>query len=167
MWHWFAVNTYARAENKARVNLERQGFEVYLPCYMKERRHARRVDRVLAPLFPRYLFVGMDMGTARWRPINSTIGVSRMVTSGRDPLRVPNHIIEAIRSRENDDGFVELSQVVPFRKGCKVRVLGGPLKDQIGLFDCADDTERVFILLDLMGRVMKVRINVEQVSALQ
>ena len=36
----------------------------YLPRYLKRRRHARRVDIVAAPLFPRYLFVAIDMTDA-------------------------------------------------------------------------------------------------------
>lgn len=58
--NWYAVYTQAGKERFALQNLANQGFEAYLPSYRKRRRHARRVDTVLAPLFPRYLFVRMD-----------------------------------------------------------------------------------------------------------
>jgi transcriptional antiterminator RfaH len=164
---WFAVSTQVRAEARAQLNLERQGFDVYLPRYLKTRRHARRVDQVPMPLFPRYLFVGMDTRTARWRAINSTFGVSQLVASGGAALRVPQHVIETIRQRENGEGWVSMDQYLPaFSKGDKVQIKNGPLTDQVGLFDCIDDQERVFILLDLMGRAVKVRVDAEQIGAI-
>jgi len=79
MQQWYAVHTQASAEQKADFHLRNQGFEVYLPSYRKQRRHARRVDWIKAPLFPRYLFVRMDIETTPWRRIHSTIGVSYLL----------------------------------------------------------------------------------------
>jgi hypothetical protein len=76
---WHVVETHPHAEAKAAAHLERQGYATYLPRYLRERRHARRVAIVPAPLFPRYLFVAIDMRTQRWRAIKSTIGVARLV----------------------------------------------------------------------------------------
>ncbi len=72
---------------RRRINLIRQGFEIYLPRYLKRRRHARKVDVVAAPLFPRYVFINIDMATQRWRPIQSTFGVSHLVMNGDEPAR--------------------------------------------------------------------------------
>src|SRR5947209_3993566 len=60
---WYVAQTHPRAEAKAAEHLDRQGFHVYLPNFRKRRRHARRVETVTAPLFPRYLFVSVDMAT--------------------------------------------------------------------------------------------------------
>ncbi|MGH9550353.1 MAG: transcription termination/antitermination NusG family protein, partial [Terriglobales bacterium] len=49
---WYVVQTHPYAETKAAAHLGRQGFETYLPRYVKRRRHARRVNTVAAPLFP-------------------------------------------------------------------------------------------------------------------
>ena len=67
MKHWHVVNTRARREQDALINLCRQGFEVYLPKYRKRRSHARRVEWVPSPLFPRYLFVCLDLEIDQWR----------------------------------------------------------------------------------------------------
>ena len=64
---WYVVQSQPNAERKAVMHLERQGFTTYLPRYLKRRRHARRVEIVGAPLFPRYLFVGIDLTMQRWR----------------------------------------------------------------------------------------------------
>ena len=162
---WYAVNTHARAEEKARFNLERQGFKVFAPRYLKKRRHARKVDHVPAPLFPRYIFVGMEVEQVRWRAINSSFGVNHLVSNGNDPTPVPEAVIDAIRLRTDADGWVSLDQPLPYKKGEAVRITDGPMKDHEGLFDCADDNERIFILLDLLGRQVRVRMEAGSVSA--
>ncbi len=66
---WYVAQTHPRAEAKAAEQLSRQGFQAYLPQYLKRRRHGRRVETVTAPLFPRYLFVSVDLATQRWLTI--------------------------------------------------------------------------------------------------
>src|ERR1700712_4542648 len=94
---WYVVQSQLNSENKAVVNLERQGFDTYLPKYLKRRRHARRVDEVAAPLFPRYLFVGIDLNAQRWRSIFSTVGVARIICNGGFPAPVPAQVVSALK----------------------------------------------------------------------
>ena len=76
MKRWYVVHTRPFQEEKATFNLSKQGFAFYLPKYLKPRRHARRTDLVLKPLFPRYLFVQWDTEIDPWRSIYGTIAVS-------------------------------------------------------------------------------------------
>lgn len=161
---WYVVHTHARAEETAQRNLIQQGFQAFLPQYMKKRRHARRTDWVSAPLFPRYLFVAIDVARARWRSISSTIGVQHLICRGEMPVAVPEAVIAEIRARMDETGMVPVRQKVPFRKGETVLVTGGPLADQVGLFDCVSDEERVFLLLDILGRQVKVRVPLDAVT---
>ena len=158
---WYVVHTHANAEAKSLHHLRRQGFEAYLPRYLKRRRHARRVDWVPRPLFPRYLFVRLDADRHPWRPIRSTVGVSHVICNGDEPAAVPDGIVEALMAREDGHGMVARDARNPFRKNDPVRVVGGPLADRVGLFDCASDEERVYILLDLLGRQVRVRVPVD------
>src|SRR5918992_5789986 len=105
---WYLAQTKPRAEAKASLNLCRQGFEIYLPRYLKQRRHARRVEPVTAPLFPGYVFVAIDIKTQRWLSIDSTFGVTRLVRDGDRPAAVPLAIIAGLKSREDAKGFVAL-----------------------------------------------------------
>lgn len=66
---WYVVQTQVNGEARAAQNLMRQGFEIYLPRYLKRRRHARKIDLTAKPLFPRYMFVAVDVATQRWRSI--------------------------------------------------------------------------------------------------
>lgn len=162
---WYVVQTQANAENKAIAHLGRQGFATYLPRYLKRRRHARRIDIVAAPLFPRYLFVEIDMGVQRWRSIYSTVGVSRLVSNGDFPAPVPDEVISSLKRRESTSGFVQFDHRPKFKAGDKVRILEGAFYDCLGIYDGMSDRERVEILLDLLGRKVRVLMNAEAIAA--
>jgi len=161
---WYAVNTQPRAEHKACFHLQRQGFDTYLPRYLKRRKHARRVDTVAAPFFPRYLFVAIDMAAQRWRSINSTIGVSHIVCSGETPALVPDQIIGRLKQSEDERGFIEMAKP-RFSRGDKVTVLDGAFADCIGIFEAETDERRVAVLLELLGRKVRVSLAAELIQA--
>ena len=162
---WYVVQTQANGEAKATHNLQRQGFEVYLPRYLKHRRHARKVDVVAKPLFPRYIFVAIDVATQRWRAVQSTFGVARLVCNGDDPAQVPDGVVGAIRAREDDKGYVAIDAMPTFAPGDKVRVLAGAFMDSAGLFNGLADHDRVSILLDMLGRKVRVVLDADLVVA--
>ncbi|HLG83161.1 MAG TPA: transcriptional activator RfaH [Bradyrhizobium sp.] len=162
---WYVVQTQVNSETKAALNLIRQGYEVYLPRYLKRRRHARKVDVVAKPLFPRYLFVAADMAAQRWRSIQSTFGVSHLVTNGSDPAVVPQGIVAALKAREDAKGFVEIDVSPKFAPGDKVRVLAGVFMDGAGIFDGVMDRDRVTILLEMLGAKVRVHLDADLVTA--
>ena len=159
------VQTQLNGEAKATQNLLRQGYDIYLPRFLKRRRHARKVDFVARPLFPRYVFVAIDMTTQRWRSIQSTFGVSRLVCNGDNPALVPEGVVRALRAREDDKGFIKMDSRPEFAPGDKVRVLAGAFMDNAGLFDGLADHDRVSILLDMLGRKVRVLLDADLVTA--
>ena len=163
--HWYVAHTHPHAEAKATAHLSRQGFDVYFPRYIKRRRHARRIETVPAPLFPRYLFVAIDLNAQRWRSIFSTVGVSRLVCNGEDPSPVPIGIVEALKNREDAGGCVRLDCRPRFHVGDKIRVLDGAFSSCLGLFEGMAERERVAILLDLLGRKVRVILDADLVAA--
>lgn len=162
---WYVVQSQPNAEMKAIVHLNRQGFETYLPRYLKRRRHARRAEIVPTPLFPRYLFVGIDLERQRWRSIFSTVGISRLVCNGEVPTPVPEQVIEALQARHDGNGYVTLDQLPTFRTGDKIRVQDGAFAGCLGLYEGLKDSERVAILLDMLGRKVRVTVDVDSVAA--
>jgi transcriptional antiterminator RfaH len=162
---WYVVQTQVNGEAKAAQNLLRQGYEIYLPRYLKRRRHARKVDFVAKPLFPRYMFVAIDMAAQRWRAIQSTHGVSHLVCNGEEPAAVPKGVLGALRAREDERGFVRMEAKPAFAPGDRVRVLAGAFMDNAGLFDGMGDHDRVAILLDMLGRKVRVHLDVDLVAA--
>jgi transcriptional antiterminator RfaH len=162
---WYAAYTQPHAEAKALDHLQRQGYSIYLPRYRRWVRHARQRALVSRPLFPRYLFVGLDRLTQRWRPIRSTVGVLGLVSSGEEPVPVAPEIIDALQRREREGAFDELSPAQLLRAGDTVRVTQGPFEDLVGRLLGIADHERVYILLDLLGRAVRAEVAATAVEA--
>lgn len=163
---WYVVHCQPNAEMRAAEHLARQGFAPYVPSYLKQRRHARRVETVRAPFFPRYLFVWLDVTRQRWRAVNSTVGVSRIVGRGHTPTPVMAGVVDALRRRENADGLLEIAApATRLRRGDRVRIVDGAFEACEGLFEALTDHERVAILLDLLGRKVRVVLDAGAVEA--
>jgi transcriptional antiterminator RfaH len=162
---WYVVQTHINSEAKAASNLVRQGFGVYFPRYLKRRSHARKIDTVARPLFPRYLFVAIDVATQRWRSIQSTIGVSHLVSWRDSPASVSDGVIGALKQREDESGFIRLERRVGFSPGDTVRVLEGAFTDSLALVEGINDRERVAILLDFLGRKVRVLVGADLIVA--
>jgi len=154
---WFLVHTQPKSEQKAKWHLGAQGFRTYLPQIEKTVRHARQLRTVRAPLFPRYLFVILDLERDRWLSVRSTIGVSRLFTrqDGR-PVPVPTGIVESLIERSDgkltrlDAGLVA---------GQQVCILSGPFADFVGTLERLDDAGRVKVLLEMMGTTVPVTLH--------
>jgi transcriptional antiterminator RfaH len=162
---WYVVRTHPSAEGRAFTNLVRQGYETYLPRYLKKRSHSRRVETVAAPLFPCYLFVAVDMATQRWRAISSTFGVAHLVCSGGEPAPVADDVVGALRGREDEMGFIALPVRARFVMGEKVQLLEGALTGSVALFEDMKDSERVSVLLDLLGRKVRAVLRADMIAA--
>jgi transcriptional antiterminator RfaH len=161
---WYAAFTQPNGEQRSIIHLHNQGFATYLPRFLKKRRSGRRVSYVAAPLFPRYVFVGIDLKHQRWRSVNGTIGISHLVSQGEWPVPLDERILQAIAMRETDDGLVRLAPP-RFQKGEHVRVTDGVFAEQLGLYEGLADQDRIRILLDLLGRKVRVLIEAEAVAA--
>ncbi len=158
MSQWYVVHTHARNERTAYDNLIRQGFKAFLPEYLRNRRHARKVDTVRAPLFPCYLFVSVDVVHEQWRSILSTIGVGRLICRGDLPLAVPPGVVEAIQDRADSEGLVTLRPSIQFRRGDPIQITAGAFAAQTGFFECVSDEDRIVLLLDMLGRKIKITV---------
>src|SRR5262245_66635115 len=123
---WYVVRTHAHAEKKAALNLERQGYRVYLPRHLKQRRHARHVETVPAPLFPGYLFVAIDLIGQRSRPVMSTFGVAQLLGRGDVPEAVAEGFVDSLRPSEDHTGFVRVPAPAPLGQGESRRLHGAP-----------------------------------------
>lgn len=162
---WYAVYTQPRFELWARTNLWERGLEVYLPQYRRRVRHARQVRDIVTPYFPRYLFVQADPELGDRRKIDSAKGVVGMVRFGDCTPPVPDAVMKELRAREGEDGLIRMDGGPRFKPGEKVRLLGGALADQVGVFETATDAQRVIVLLELLGRQTRVRIAADALVA--
>lgn len=148
---WFAVQCQAHREAFAANQLRAQGFTVFLPLRPKTWRHARRLETRHVAFFPGYLFLVLDLDQDRWRSVNGTIGVKRLVMVGGAirPMALPPGIIEALLCQADDRGCLRPGG--PLRIGQNVRILAGPFGDLLGELIELDENGRVRVLIELLG----------------
>lgn len=164
MNHWFCIMAKPNQEKIAADNLKDQDYEVFLPKHQVKRRHARKLEIVSRPLFPGYLFVQFDRATTQWRPIRGTRGCIGPLMAGDEPAAVPDHVIEGLK-RRIVGGFVKLD-VQTFKPGEKLRVTDGPFRDHSAIFSAdMDDDARVHVLINLLGRQVRVPVPVDMLEA--
>jgi transcription elongation factor/antiterminator RfaH len=153
---WFLVHSLPKSEQKAEWHLAAQGFHTYLPQYKKTVRHARQLTTIRAAVFPRYLFVILNLERDRWLSIRSTVGVSHIVSQDGRPVPVPIGIVESLI--KHSDG--ELTRLdYGLSKGQPVRILSGPFADSVGWLEQLDETGRVKVLLEMMGAAVPVALD--------
>ena len=97
---WYVATTSPHKERVAEANLAKQNYRSFLPIHLETRRHARKFKTVLAPVFPSYIFVVLDVGRQRWRSVNGTLGVQRLIADGERPLAVAPGVVETFDSVE-------------------------------------------------------------------
>jgi transcriptional antiterminator RfaH len=159
---WVVVRTRPHAEQTALENLKRQTFETYCPMLRKRRSHARRVEIVLRPLFPGYLFARCGKQARQWRPILSTYGVRSVVRAGEEPSFIDHGFIASLRAREIDGAIVRPAK--PYEVGQKVRIAGGAFDGIVATIIDLEEEERVVVLLDMLQRAAKLTLDVGAVT---
>ena len=148
MSHWYLIHTKIRKEQCALQNLERQGFECYLPYIQAEKLLRGALAMVDEPLFPRYLFIRLGSGLAgqSWSPIRSTTGVSRLVAFGNVPAKVGSELVAAIRSQcAGPDGLRR-----QFEPGQTVVITQGPFAGLEAIYQMSEGERRVMVLLNIL-----------------
>lgn len=153
---WYVVKCQPNREALAAAHLGNQDFRIFLPRGQRVRRHARKIDVILAPFFPGYLFVRLDLTRDRWRCVNSTCGVSHLVMQGSAPAAVPDGIVEQLQKRCDARGVLDLD--VQLQQGQPVRILTGALADFVGQFEYQHADDRVRVLLTILGKPTSVAL---------
>ncbi|MBU3725673.1 MAG: transcription/translation regulatory transformer protein RfaH [Burkholderiaceae bacterium] len=156
--HWYLVHTKPRREQVALENLDRQGYQCYLPTIPSERLCQGLLKVVNEPLFPRYLFIrlGLDDSAKSWAPIRSTRGVSRLVRFGLEPAQVHDSLIEQLRIQE---ALVQAEPERLFRPGERVRLTEGPFAGIEGIYHMADGERRVMVLIEMLSKPVTVHVS--------
>ncbi|MBN2906949.1 MAG: transcriptional activator RfaH [Rhodobacteraceae bacterium] len=150
---WALAQIKPNADRLAERNLLRQGFRVFLPRLASTRRSGARFVTASRPVFPGYVFVGQQAGAARWQAVNATQGITRLVSFGGTPARVPGALIAALRERVAQD------TVPPVAPGDKVRLTAGAFADFVATVETLSPERRVWVLLDLLGGATRVAVD--------
>ena len=147
--------TKARQEQIARINLERQNYNVYLPLTRDRAKFRLSEVAPVTPLFPRYLFVDMDPDHSSVGPIRSTVGGCGLVRFGTALAPVPSGLVEALQTGEAQRWNPVVDPLVP---GQPVRVVEGPFAGMNGLFSALAGRERVVVLMEWLGGTRRLEL---------
>jgi transcriptional antiterminator RfaH len=150
---WYLIHSKPRQEARALENLQRQGYEAWLPMLTVEKIRRGRIANVTEPMFSRYLFIRLDTVTSNWAPIRSTLGVSRLVTFGSVPASVPDDLIEALRTAPMQ------SRQRLLATGEEVLFVDGPLQGLRGIFQQHDGEARALVLIELLSKPQSIAVS--------
>ncbi len=153
---WHLAQIKPNSQDIALRNLTRQGFETFAPNHNVTRRHRGKFVARTQPLFPGYLFVSINVLEGGWRSINNTYGVSRLVSFGADPVAVPSQLVEDLMLRCDDSSTITAPKLL--KQGDEVRLLEGPFSDFVATVESVQTDQRIWILLDIMGRTTRAAV---------
>jgi transcriptional antiterminator RfaH len=120
---WYVVRTKPHQEQSVESNLSRVGIEILCPRIREQKIVRRKMQPVITPLFPGYLFARFCLSQSRM--VMYASGVRNLVSFGHAPATVNCEIIDGIRERLQD-GVVDL-KLPSFTRGDVVRIKEGPL----------------------------------------
>lgn len=160
---WFLAQLKPNSVKIAERNLKRQGFTTFLPVEEVTKRAKSKFVTAERPMFPGYIFVSFDVSKGGWRAINSTNGITRLVSFGKDPAPVPLDIISGLMLRCDAQGKLIPPKLL--NPGDQVAMTHGPFADFVAEVEKIDPDRRVWVLLDIMGGKTRVAVNAGQVRA--
>jgi len=164
MPYWAVAQTIANRESFAADNIKLAGFDILAP---KARVRIDKRSEVVA-LFPGYLFVRI---IDRWRIIEHTVGVLRLIKFGDAPAKCPDCEIAKILHQSDKNGVVQLPKrprpsprAKPFAIGRRVRIISGSFCGFEAIYAGMNAREREIVLLELLGRQVRVELDADQLA---
>ncbi len=151
---WFLIYTKPHQEERAKENLENQGFKTFLPMIAYEKIKQPKLYS-LKPMFPRYLFTKFNVEKNNWTYLKSTRGVSHVITFGDKLTEVPDSVVDFLKTKVDDHNVIKLKVTRPvFQKGDKLVIKKGVFQGKEAKFLSTTGKERVRILLKLMNELI-------------
>ena len=164
MPQWILIYTKPHQEKRAKENLENQGNEVFLPMIASEKAEAPN-SLSIKPMFPRYLFCKLRKEEQNWIYIQSTRGVNNIVMFGKNLAKVPDSLIEYLKSKVDNNNTLKIQTIKKeFEKGEKILIKKGAFQGKHAIFLSMGSKERVRVLLSLMSRIMITDISEQDIE---
>ena len=158
---WYAIWTRSRHEQVVREQLERKGYEAFLPTITKWSRWKDRKKRVDWPLFPGYCFARFD--PLERLPILKCTGVVNIVSFDGEIAAIPEFEIDGVRRLVESD--LQFDPCPLIREGTIVEVVSGPLKGVVGRLLRKGAHARLVLAVDLIGQAVSVEVDAADVRA--
>jgi transcriptional antiterminator RfaH len=156
---WVVCITNVGAERRAAVSIDRVGLVAYLPTEIRSvvRRYKRSMT--VAPLLPRYCFVGFDPDVQGVHQLRSLNGVEGIVRFDGYVVFVPAPVVEELATRELLGEFnaskAAIKREPRFCVGQSVQATSGPFEGRKGSVVQAFRSGNVDVLLSFFGRQVR------------
>jgi transcriptional antiterminator RfaH len=161
--NWFLAQMKPNCANIANTNLQRQGFKTFLPLEEKTKQRNGKFVSTTSPLFPGYIFVAFDVSSGLWRTVNSTYGITRLVSFGKEPTAVPLDLVSQLMLRCNSQGKLLPPKLL--KPGDQVTLTKGPFASFVAEVDKIAPDRRVWVLMEIMGSQARVAVKADQLRA--
>ncbi len=156
MKKWYVIQTKVREEDRATFFLRQVGIEIYFPKMEVCTMTGTKATMARKPLFPNYIFAHFDAQKDLFS-VSWAKGVQKVLPESPTPVPLDEEIMESIKSLAGKDNVVRKRN---FKKNERVRVIRGPMKDVMGIFEnWASDRGRVRILLDLFNYQARLELH--------
>jgi transcription antitermination factor NusG len=157
---WFAIWTRSRHEQVVREQLERKGYDVFLPTIIRWSRWKDRKKKIDWPLFPGYCFARFDFASRV--PVLACSGVVSIVSFAAEPAPIPDAEIEAIRRLVESD--LQYDPCPLITEGAVVEVVHGPLTGVVGRMVRKGAHDRLVLSVDLIGQAVSAEVDAADVK---
>lgn len=160
--NWYLIQLKPHSHRLAERNLTRQGFKTFMPMQEVMVRKAFRFENDLRPLFPGYMFVSVHSDFVPWYKINSTKGVSRLLSFNGRPKALPLSLISGLKLRCDTSG-----KILPHKwllKGDQVELSKGPFAHFVATVETIDVKQRIWVLMEFMGQETRIRVLPENLN---
>ncbi len=153
---WYPVVTNPRAEKKAHELLEKKGIESYLPLKKTLKYWSDRKKWVYEPLIKSYLFV--NISEREITEVLMTRGVARFIYFSGRKASMPESQIRELKLLLASEAEFEVTER-EFKKGQRVRVAAGPLKDITGELIDFQSQKKLVIRIGDTGQSILVQVS--------
>jgi transcriptional antiterminator RfaH len=158
---WCIAQIKPNSYRTATQNLEQQGFETFDPIMQITQRTKDKFHFKNVRVFPGYLFVLFDPNINTWSKINSTYGVSKILTFNKKPSKISSDLILELKNRYEINS--KPTQKEKLKKGDSIKFYMGPFTDLIAKVESIDAKNRIWVLLEAMGSNKRIKIqNIEK-----
>jgi transcriptional antiterminator RfaH len=161
---WFLAQLKPNCANIADKNLKRQGFKTFLPMEEETRQHNGKFVAAMRPLFPGYIFVAFDVTRGFWRTVNSTYGITSLVSFGKEPASVPLDLVSQLMLRCDAKGNLLPPKLL--KPGDQVTMTKGPFANFVAEVEKIAPDRRVWVLMEIMGGQTRVAAGADQLRSI-
>ncbi|PSU33203.1 transcription/translation regulatory transformer protein RfaH [Photobacterium lutimaris] len=160
MKDWYLLYCKRSEQERAVINLDRQGVECYYPQVTVDKIVRGKRVTAFEPLFPGYMFAYFDPENISYTTVRSTRGVADFIRQGARPQTVNPDLIYSLMINEDSEEHQKKLSDLP-KPGESLKLTQGQFKGIEAIYQEPDGEKRSFMMIQLLGKPVKVSVQNE------